>query len=285
MDVIRVSQWSDFVALTEAQPGWAFRGEVSAQWPLVSSLTRRLQTFCDDHSLWPLREERAIRIFRRKAHIYLHERTALDDDLRCLALMQHHGAPTRLLDFTKSPYVAAFFALEDAVSDAAVYALNTPALWTAAPAFDPTLTRERIDPRLSGNYERWFSRNRWPVVWCGEPREMDQRLVAQSGLFVVPGVLDQPLDRILAGYPSREPLLVKIVLPRAMRTQAMQALYRMNVTNATLFPDLDGLARASAYELEVVWERLIEEYRAREAAQEAEDPAVPPPSPAAAPRS
>ena len=50
MEVIRLSQWSDFVALTDAQPGWAFRGEVSAQWPLVSSLTRRLQTFCEDRS-------------------------------------------------------------------------------------------------------------------------------------------------------------------------------------------------------------------------------------------
>lgn len=264
MEVIRLSQWSEFVALTDAQTGWAFRGEVSAQWPLVSSLTRRLQTFCEDRSLWPLREERALRIFRRKAHIYLADRAALDDDLRCLALMQHHGAPTRLLDFTKSPYVAAFFALEDAVGDAAVYALNTPALWSAAPSFDASLDRHRIDPREKGNFERWFLRNRWPVVWFGEPREMDRRLVAQSGLFVLPGVLDMPLDEILRGYRAAEPLLVKYVLPRAMRAAAMQALYRMNVTNASLFPDLDGLARSTAYELEVVWERLIEEFRGRE---------------------
>lgn len=265
MEVVRLSAWSEFVALTESQPGWAFRGEVSAQWPLVSSLTRRLETYCEDRSLWPLREERALRIFRRKAHIYLEDRSALADDLRSLALMQHHGAPTRLLDFTKSPYVAAFFALEKAEEDAAVYALNTPALWSAAPAFDPTLTRDRIDPRLPGNYQRWFSVNRWPVVWCGEPLEMDQRLVAQSGLFVMPGVLEQPLDAILQGYPSAEPLMVKYVLPREMRTSAMQALYRMNITDASLFPDLDGLARSMAYELEVVWERLVEEYRAREA--------------------
>ena len=94
---------------------------------------------------------------------------------------------------------------------------------------------------------------------------MDRRLVAQSGLFVLPGVLDMPLDEILRGYRADEPLLVKYVLPRAMRAAAMQALYRMNVTNASLFPDLDGLARSTAYELEVVWERLIEEFRGREA--------------------
>ena len=83
--------------------------------------------------MWRAREARAIRIFRRKAHNYLDDPRALDDDLRCLALMQHHGAPTRLLDFTKSPYVAAFFALESATDDASVYALNTPALWHKSP--------------------------------------------------------------------------------------------------------------------------------------------------------
>jgi hypothetical protein len=40
----------------------------------------------------------------------------------------------------------------------------------------------------------------------------------------------------------------------------MQALYRMNITYATLFPDLEGLASSSAYELEVVWESLVQEY-------------------------
>lgn len=263
MQVIRVSHWSEFVSHTESKDGWAFRGETSAQWPLVSFLTRRLETYCPDRTLWPLREERALRVFRRKAHIYLSDRAALEDDLRCLALMQHHGAPTRLLDFTKSPYVAAFFALEDAVTDAAVYALNTPALWSAAPSFDPLLTRERIDPRVPGNFERYFLRNQSPMLWFGEPSEMDRRLVAQSGLFVVPGVLGQPLEKILQNYEAAEPMIVKYVLPAQMRAQAMQSLYRMNVTNATLFPDLEGLARSVAYELEVVWERLVEDYRDR----------------------
>lgn len=266
MHIETVNEWSQFIALTDAQDGWAFRGEVSANWPLVSSLTRRLQAYCPQRELWPLREERALRVFRRKAHIYVGDGAALDDTLRCLALMQHHGAPTRLLDFTKSPYVAAFFALEDAVGDAAVYALNTPALWAATPRFDDTLTRDRIDPRLPGNYERCFLHNRLPVLWFGEPTEMDRRLVAQSGLFVMPGVLDRSIDSILDGYPSAggEPLIVKYVLPIAMRPQAMGALYRMNVTYASLFPDIEGLARSTAYELEVIWERLVQEFRQRE---------------------
>lgn len=61
-----------------------------------------------------------MRVFRRKAHIHLADRQVLGDDLRCLALMQHHGGVTRLLDFTKSPFVAAFFALENATAEVAV---------------------------------------------------------------------------------------------------------------------------------------------------------------------
>jgi len=69
--------------------------------------------------------------------------------------------------------------------------------------------------------------NQLPVVWFGEPLEMDQRLVTQSGLFVLPGVLDQPLHRILDGYVADEPVIVKYVLPLDMRAQVMQSLYRM----------------------------------------------------------
>ena len=270
MKVIRLARWAEFVEQTEALEGWAFRGQVSADWPLVPSLTRRLQQFSPDPRLWPLREGRAMRIFRRKAHIHLADRSALDDDLRCLALMQHHGAATRLLDFTKSPFVAAFFALESATEDVAVHALNTPALWHAAPSFDPALTRDAVDPRVPGHFERYFGGNTLPLLWFGEPSEMDSRLIAQSGLFVLPGVLDQPLDVILEAYGGSDALLTKFVLPLSMRPEAMRALYRMNVTYATLFPDLDGLARSVSYELEAIWERLVEDYeRGRD------DPAAP----------
>lgn len=255
----RLGSWREFMQLAEELDDWAFRGHEDADWTLVSSLTRRLRHFSPDVALWPLREERAMRIFRRKAHIHALEREALHDDLRCLALMQHHGAPTRLLDFTKSPFVAAFFAFERAVGDVAIYALNTPVLWSAAPAFDPMLTRDRIDPREKGNFQRHFAGNRYPLVWFGEPAEMDARLVAQSGLFVVPGVLDRPLGTILAGYRPQQDLLRKFVLPAEARADAMRTLYRMNITHATLFPDLDGLARSIAYELEVVWGRLMDE--------------------------
>lgn len=256
MTEVKVSSWNQFVELTSELDGWAFRGQQDAQWALLSSLSRYLHAFIQDRSVWRMREERAIRIFRRKAHNYISNAVSLDDDLRCLALMQHHGAPTRLLDFTKSPFVAAFFALESAVSDSAVFALNTPALWNATPHSNNSLTRDTIDPRKKGNFERYFLHNESQIIWIGEPEEMDRRLVAQSGTVVVPGVLDKSLDEILEEYPSDQPLIKKIVLPREVRDEGIKSLYRMNITNATLFPDLDGLARSIRVELEVTWQGL-----------------------------
>lgn len=253
MENVSVANWTKFMAVCATLDGWAFRGQQEARWPLLTSLSRYLSAYLPEPGSWRQREERAIRIFRRKAHNYLDDPSVLANDLRCLALMQHHGAPTRLLDFTKSPFVAAFFALERATGDAAVYALDTPRLWHAAPRAQPDMNRDRIDPRVAGNFARYFLPNANELVWIGEPREMDRRLVAQSGTLVVPGVVDKPLDAILQSYGNSGALLKKIVLPQAMREEAMKALYRMNITNATLFPDLDGLARSIGMELEMVW--------------------------------
>ena len=146
METIEIANWNEFVSLTSEYNGWAFRGLPDADWQLRSSLSRYLHSFVPDKSSWRQREERALRIFRRKAHNYLPDAGVLVDDIRCLALMQHHGAPTRLLDFTKSPFVAAFFALYRTVRRSAVFALDTPALWRAAPAHDPSLRRDQATP-------------------------------------------------------------------------------------------------------------------------------------------
>ena len=103
---------------------WAFRGERDERWPLYSSLSRYLMNFGVDTSAWPEQEARILRVFKRKAHQFLTQPPEPDDDFQWLALMQHHGAPTRLIDFTWSPYVAAFFALERTLNDGVVWAMN-----------------------------------------------------------------------------------------------------------------------------------------------------------------
>ena len=133
--------------IDQIRSDWAFRGHPNEQWPLLSALSRYLMNFRVDPPVWAAQEERILRIFKRKGHHFLSGRPLPDDDFEWLALMQHHGAPTRLLDFTWSPYVAAFFALQLATGDAAVWALNpariskpeavkigVPYGWLAAPS-------------------------------------------------------------------------------------------------------------------------------------------------------
>ena len=84
---------------------------------------------------------------------------------------------------------------------------------------------------------------------------MNQRLIAQSGTFLVPGLIDRPLESILHTYPDPENITAKLLLDTdKMRVEAMESLYSMNITHATLFPGIDGMARSLAYELEFHWD-------------------------------
>jgi hypothetical protein len=258
--VFRLESWEAFLKVITSAPytHWAFRGERDERWPLYSSISRYLQNFGVAKDAWADQEARILRIFKRKAHQFLHKPPESDDDFQWLALMQHHGAPTRLIDFTWSPYVAAFFALERTLHDGVVWALN-PGRIESSRAPKPT----RKDPRVKGNFPRYFLKGNHRMIWMGEPHTMNSRLIAQSGTFAVPGVLDLPLEEILS-RSNRENILAKFVLANSVREVGMRELYRMNITYGTLFPDLDGLAKSLGYELEFHWAynpRTMEQYR------------------------
>src|SRR5271169_7256838 len=192
--VFRLTSWEAFLKLIVQPPysNWAFRGERDERWPLYSSLSRYLQNFGVARQAWPQQEERILRIFKRKAHQFLDKPPDWDDDFQWLALMQHHGAPTRLIDFTWSPYVAAFFALERTLHDGVVWAMNPGAI-DSSRADKP----RRMDPRNKGNFSRYYLKGNHRFIWMGEPHTMNRRLIAQSGTFAVPGVLDIPIEEVL----------------------------------------------------------------------------------------
>jgi hypothetical protein len=253
-----IKEWQEFISITSKWNGfrnWCFRGQSDARWALHSSLTRYVGISKVCSAAWPLQETRIRRIFERKSHLFLTESPSRDQ-LEWLALMQHHGAPTRLLDFTWSPYVAAFFALERATSDAVVWGINLPLLWDLHHKFKICgVEVVNADPRDPDLFEKYYLTNSRQFVWQGDPFRMPQRVVAQSGTFLVTSDLSPTLDEILADYPGSGTLLIKFVFKTdKIRTQAMASLYSMNITNATLFPGLDGLARSMAYEFEYSWQ-------------------------------
>src|SRR5262249_14284396 len=92
-----------------------------ASWDISPSLERTVKNFPLGASEVPI-----IKSFAKQLHQYVGQESATDTLLGQLALMQHHGAPTRLTDWTHSPYVASFFAIEDATDpngNSAVWAL------------------------------------------------------------------------------------------------------------------------------------------------------------------
>ena len=271
----RLESWDEFLRVITGKPysNWAFRGHRKESWALASAVSRYFRSFHIDPRAWPQQEGRILRIFKRKANLFLPQVPDPDDDFQWLALMQHHGAPTRLLDFTWSPYVAAFFALERATGDAAVWALNpvnisAGGIRRSAKSRKPSVTTRRMDPRIKGNFERYFLKGNLEFIWLGEPHIMNRRLIAQSGTFALPGALDRPLEEIVRQYPDPENMMAKLILPACkVRETGLRELYRMNITHATLFPDLDGLARSLAYELEFHWAynpRTMESYLAED---------------------
>jgi len=120
---VQVNSWTDFTAALSNQNGrWIYRGQ-SQDWPLETSIERSLNRWEIDLTDAPEIERQFIRDFRRqyrgKHHVLVN-----GDCLHCLALMQHHGAPTRLLDFGYSPYVAAKFAIDQGSKNGVAWCLN-----------------------------------------------------------------------------------------------------------------------------------------------------------------
>ena len=138
--------------------------------------------------------------------------------------------------------------------------MSVPEVWNSAYTFSDSksVSAKDLSLRRAENYKRRFLYNKEPFVVTDDPFVMNQRIIAQSGTFLIPGVLDQSVESILSELGRKrsqpEAWVVAFVLnTKMLRDGAMQALYRMNITNATLFPGLDGTARSLAYELEQQW--------------------------------
>src|SRR5260370_24633830 len=111
--VFRLDSWEEFLGHVIHPPysNWAFRGERDERWPLYSSLSRYLQIAKVDARAWPEQESRMLRIFKRKAHQFLHQPPEPNDDFQWLAMTHDHRAPTALVDSPGAPCGGALVAL------------------------------------------------------------------------------------------------------------------------------------------------------------------------------
>jgi hypothetical protein len=205
-----------------------------------------------------LREVAIVREFMRRAHHYLPDTPRDDDWIEWLALMQHHGAPTRLLDWTYSLQVAAHFALvhasRESDADLAIWMVNTE--WCLESSKQACITagrpvsaltmrafRRDTDPGASKELLLGFLP---PCVWPITPFRLNERLTLQKGIFLAPADVRQSFAENLTALPEHENQsnLVCLVLKRSEIAQLGKELYDSNVTETTLFPGLDGFARS-----------------------------------------
>lgn len=265
---IRVDSWEDALVLGKGLAGHVFRGQLDSTWLLSTTLERASRRYGFPEGALRNREVVLLNNFQRRAHHYIDDPPKLDDRLEWLALMQHHGAPTRLLDFSHSFYVAAFFSMESAEQDAAVWALSSEFtmghtsnhLFGEKTMFDLyEESRMVLEEHLEGGQTSI-------CVMLAEPQRMNPRLAVQQGCFVVPGDLSKSFmenladcleedvaalaakrvrsTRLLNADQFFDTPIVKIVLPRSIHNKAVWDLDQMNVNATSLFPGLDGFARS-----------------------------------------
>ncbi|MCW9706386.1 FRG domain-containing protein [Fodinibius salsisoli] len=121
-----IESWSDLDNLDIDQELYLFRGQSKYCWDLETTIERAFhrnsvdRTFYINHEHWMLYE------FKRRAHLYLSYEPDQDDLISWFAQMQHFGAPTRLLDFTHSLYIASYFALINGNDNAAIWGIREP---------------------------------------------------------------------------------------------------------------------------------------------------------------
>jgi hypothetical protein len=245
--IIELSSWQEYKQLTdELSENWIFRGQASSGWGLQNAIERT-----DFVNLYKGIEREFVAEFQRGARNYLSKDQTPGHLIEWLALMQHHGAPTRLLDFTKSPFIAAFFGFEIAdlwpAEKTSIWALHLPSLRTKAleklsQHYGTDVDKEKgfVDEIL---FEHIFNDDSCSVVFPVEPFRMNRRYSLQQSIFVSTGKATEPFMKQLHFMEmGLDKAVVKIELPSAIRKQVLRDLQRMNLNRASLFPDLDGYA-------------------------------------------
>ncbi|MCM2374503.1 FRG domain-containing protein [Aporhodopirellula aestuarii] len=238
-DLLLDGAWND--QLGRFRSSCAFRGLSDASYPLDTTLIRMGGAF-------DRLEQHLLRNFKKYAHRNV---MARDSYWHWLALAQHHGLPTRLLDWTHSPLIAAHFATastEKGDLDGAIWRIDYERPHKLLPASihqalqkegANTFTTDMLNQIVS-SLEELDRMSEEPFLLFLEPPSMDDRIVNQYALFSVMSNATLGLDTWIAEHPQ---LCSKIVIPAALKWEIRDKLDQCNITERVLFPGLEGLSR------------------------------------------
>lgn len=248
-----IGSWRELLDRYEAfKTGqWCFRGDKQSASTLKTSLERdAVERWGRDWNELPEIEEGLMRRFRREAHLYLSSEPAEGDRIGWLSLMRHHGAPTRLLDWSFSFFVAVHFAVERAEPDrpTSVFAMDLTKVREGAERFEHLHPYLRKDPNAKDEDTVAAIIDHSPrhrLIFPLNPWRMNRRLILQQSIFLVPGDITASfMDNLRAvGDPAELLLEIRLSNSRSFLKEATRELLSMNMSSATLFPGLDGFAK------------------------------------------
>jgi len=229
-------------ALGRFRSSYAYRGAGLASEDLSSGLVRLAAGRTDVGRL----ELHLLRNFRK----YAYGQGGGDNIWHWLALAQHRGLPTRLLDWTYSPFVALHFVtanLDEMNEDGVVWAIDFAHANRFVPRRIQRILREEgsdtVTVDMLGAFQslREFDRSsRTPFVLFLEPPSLDPRIVNQFALFSLMSSASATLD----GWVREHRAIVRrVVVPAALKWEVRDKLDQANINERVLFPGLDGLSR------------------------------------------
>ncbi len=242
---------------------WIFRGQSDASWSLKSSLEREFERFSVFDAEKKVQAEQHILEMGTRVLSQEHVFSVQEGDLlETLSFVQHFGGTTRLLDFTDSFAVALFFAVEkyNEQKDASVWCIKRNALRCQIPCLRNRVERRKFADKV---FKQEIDH---PMVIAFAPFNLNQRIYAQQGLFLMPcsfrfsleQQLKQMLDTTFSAkditeanfnllnefeYYADRDILLKIDIGKNILQDVLIALRKMNISASTLFPDITGICR------------------------------------------
>ena len=168
-----------------------------------------------------------------------------------LSLAKHHGLPTRLLDWTYSPYVAMHFAthnVRDFEQDGAIWCVDYRQTNELLPRRmrkileedDANIFTTEMLNRTATTLDEFDTMGHDDFVVFFEPPSLDERIVNQFALFSLPSSARLSLEDLLH---RREGTYRRVIIPAALKWEIRDKLDQANITERVLFPGLDGLSQ------------------------------------------
>jgi len=230
----------------EGQNKWIFRGQKDYTWGLKTSLDRMFEEYTKTNITKINVEIALIKRFQRESHHYGITNIDYLNIPEWLSIMQHYGSPTRLHDWTHSPWVGLFFAIIDLDKD------KDAALWMA----DWEEIDSKADDTLKTLYKKDYNvmaiDDFIATVGSGDgvvklnSFKQNQRQIIQQGTFLFPTNIDKTFEDNLDGKFTKGSLK-KFKIPYSIKPEIIKKLYRMNISFTTLYPGIEGFSRSLGY--------------------------------------